>query len=129
VPSKLLDCGVPTLADCEAWNLCFLTNFKNVLLLVWFEKLIFVAVLLYSCVDVSTFTSAVLRVRQSVTLLLVQWPKFSPRPVHIGFVVGRVALGQGFLWVLWFFLASTIPPLFRTHSFSYIILATDRTFK
>jgi len=68
-------------------------------------------------------------VSQAVTCLLVQWPKFSPRPVHMGFVVGRVALGQDFLWVLLLSLVSTIPPLLHTHSFSYVALATDSIFR
>ena len=32
-------------------------------------------------------------------------PRFNPRPVNVGFVVGKVTLGQVFLHVLRFFLS------------------------
>jgi hypothetical protein len=40
---------------------------------------------------------------------------FAPGSIHVGFVVDKVALGQGFLPVLRLFLASTIPPLLHIH--------------
>lgn len=34
---------------------------------------------------------------------VVAGPKFDPRPVHVAFLIDKVALRQGFLWVLRFF--------------------------
>jgi hypothetical protein len=42
-------------------------------------------------------------------------PGFTPRSVHMVFVVGKVALGQIFLQVLQFSSASVIPPLLHNH--------------
>jgi hypothetical protein len=39
----------------------------------------------------------------------------NPRPVCMGFVVDKVALGQDFLQVLWLFLVNIIPPVLHTH--------------
>jgi hypothetical protein len=47
--------------------------------------------------------------RQLVAGLSPQRPKFAPRSIHMGFVEDRVALGQGFLLVIWFFPVSIIP--------------------
>jgi hypothetical protein len=41
-------------------------------------------------------------------------PEFAPGSIHVGFVVGKVALGQVFLRVL-FSPASIIPPLLHIH--------------
>jgi hypothetical protein len=43
-------------------------------------------------------------------------PGFAPRPVHVGFVVDKVALGQVFLRVLRFSPVNTIQPLLHIHS-------------
>jgi hypothetical protein len=40
-----------------------------------------------------------------------QRPGFDPRSVHVGFVVDKVALGQGFLRVLRFSPVNFIPPV------------------
>jgi hypothetical protein len=39
------------------------------------------------------------------------------RSVQVGFVMDKVALGQGFVRVLWFFPVSIIPPLLCIYSF------------
>jgi hypothetical protein len=39
-------------------------------------------------------------------------------PIHVGFVVDKVALENIFLPVLQFFPVSIIPPLLQTHSFT-----------
>ena len=44
-----------------------------------------------------------------------QRPMYNVRPVHVGFLVGRVALGQVFVEVLWFSPVSVIPPMLHTH--------------
>jgi len=41
-----------------------------------------------------------------------------PRPVCVGFVVDRVALGQVFLLVVQFYPISIVPPLLHAHSFT-----------
>jgi hypothetical protein len=47
-------------------------------------------------------------------------PGFSPRPVHVGFVMDMVALGQIFPPRTWFSLFSVIPPFLHTYiSFTY----------
>jgi hypothetical protein len=60
-------------------------------------------------------------------------PKLCPRPVHVGFVVGKVALEYFLLRVLQIFPVSMIPPMLTTHSFIYhrlyVILATDSVLK
>jgi hypothetical protein len=38
----------------------------------------------------------------------LRWTGFDPRPVRVRFVVDNVALGQGFLQVLWIFAISVI---------------------
>jgi len=44
--------------------------------------------------------------------LLPYRPRFNPRPVHVGFVVDKVTLGQVFLQVLQVFPVSVIPHYF-----------------
>jgi len=44
---------------------------------------------------------------------------FNPRPVHVGFVVDRVALRQVFLQVLRFPTIIVIPPVLHIHLFIY----------
>jgi len=51
-----------------------------------------------------------------VTGLAPEMPRFSSRPVHVGFVVYKMALGQDFLPVLQFSPFSIIPPMLHTHS-------------
>jgi hypothetical protein len=38
-------------------------------------------------------------------------PEFNPRAIHVGFVIDKVGLGQGFPWVLRFSPASIIQPV------------------
>jgi hypothetical protein len=45
------------------------------------------------------------------------WPGFNPRPVHVGFTVDEVTLGQAFLRVLKFPPFNVIPPVLHTHFF------------
>jgi len=56
---------------------------------------------------------------------------FSPRPVHVGFLVCRVTVGEIFVWVLRFPHVSVIPPLL--YSFvcdrGYINAAVDSVIK
>ena len=50
------------------------------------------------------------------------WPwrtGFSPKPIHVGFVVNTVVLGQVFLPVPQRSPVSVIPPTLHTHSFAY----------
>ena len=54
-----------------------------------------------------------------VANLSLQRRGFNPRPVHVGFVVDRVAVGQFSLGLLLFSPVSIIPPLLHTHSFTY----------
>jgi len=42
-------------------------------------------------------------------------PGFDLGPVHVRFVVAKLALGQGFLRVLRCYPVSIIPPILRTH--------------
>jgi hypothetical protein len=55
------------------------------------------------------------------------------RPVHIGFVVDKVTLGQVFLWELYIYRVTIISPMLHTVSFiyclQYIILAIDSVIK
>jgi hypothetical protein len=44
--------------------------------------------------------------------------KFDSRPVHVGFVVDKVALGRFFLRTLQFFSVIIIPPMLHTHLLS-----------
>ena len=60
-------------------------------------------------------------------------PGFDPWLVHVEFVMGKIALGQVFLSVLFSFVSS-IPPMLHTFhlattNFFYIILANDSTVK
>jgi len=48
-------------------------------------------------------------------------PVFGPRSDYMRFVVGKVALGQGFLRVLRLSRVSVIPPTLRTHFHLHVI--------
>ena len=50
-----------------------------------------------------------------VTGLSLQRHQFNPRPMHLGFVADKVALGQVFLQVLGFSLVSIIPLMFHNY--------------
>ena len=54
-----------------------------------------------------------------VANLSLQRRGFDARPVRVGFVVDRVAVGQFSLGLLHFTRVSTIPPMLHTHSFTY----------
>jgi len=60
-------------------------------------------------------------------------PGFNPRPLHVEFVVDKVALGLDFLRVCRFSSANKILPVPNTHSFSdyrrYIIVAIESVVK
>lgn len=64
---------------------------------------------------------------QAVACLSLWRLNFSPMPVHIGFIVDKVAMGQIFLNMVWFF----ILPLLHIHSSfaDYTILPIDSTIK
>jgi hypothetical protein len=53
-------------------------------------------------------------------------PGLDPRPVHVRFVVDRVALGQVFHRVPWFSSVSIIPPVLHIHLHLHVAL-TRRT--
>lgn len=55
------------------------------------------------------------RCRQLVTSLSPQLPGFEPRPIHVAFVVYKVALRQVSFQVVWFSSVSFISPMFHTH--------------
>jgi hypothetical protein len=52
------------------------------------------------------------QLRQLVTSFSLWRPKFSPRPVHLGFMVDKIALGQHCCIVLQFSQVCIIPPKF-----------------
>jgi hypothetical protein len=54
--------------------------------------------------------------RRSVAGLSTRRLKINPRPVHVPFMVGKVALRQVFLYVLWLWPVRIISVLFHTHS-------------
>jgi hypothetical protein len=56
---------------------------------------------------------------QAVTGLSARKPGLNARPVHVGFVVDKVAVGQGLLRVHQFSPASIIPPVLLAHAFIY----------
>jgi len=61
--------------------------------------------------------------------LSLQRHGFDSRPVHMGFVVELMAMGEVFLQILWFSPVSNIPPLLNIHisltyNWHYTILAT-----
>jgi hypothetical protein len=64
---------------------------------------------------IETFSRAVPWLWPLVAWLSPRRPGLNPRPVRVGFVVGKVALGQAFLRVLWFSSVSTIPPVLHIH--------------
>jgi hypothetical protein len=66
---------------------------------------------------------AVRQLRWLVADLSPRRPGLAPRPVYVGFVVGKVALGRGFLRVLRFAPDNIIPPLI--HIYSYINWGMD----
>jgi branched-subunit amino acid transport protein len=51
---------------------------------------------------------------------------FDPRPVHVRFVVDKVALGQTFLRVLRFIHVSIIPQLLQTNLFNNTLIRKTR---
>jgi hypothetical protein len=52
------------------------------------------------------------RVMVRIVMSPHRWrPRFDHRSLCVGFVVDKVALGQVFLWVLWFSPLSVIPPV------------------
>jgi len=59
---------------------------------------------------------AVPYLRRLVAGLSLWGPEFYSRPLHMIFMVDEVALGQGFLRALLFFLFAIIPPMCHTHS-------------
>ena len=69
--------------------------------------------------------------RQLVAGLSLWTLIFSPMSVHMGFMVDKVALGQIFLNIAWFFPVIIILPLLHIHSSvaDYTVLATDSTVK
>jgi hypothetical protein len=48
--------------------------------------------------------------------LSAQRPIFDPRPVYVGFLVDKVALGEVYLPVFRFYAVSIIPLMLRIHS-------------
>jgi hypothetical protein len=74
--------------------------------------------------------SAMPFLRHLVHGLSLQSPGFNVRVVHVGFLVGRVALGQSFPRVLKFSLAAVIHPVLCNHTLficrlSHVIVAVD----
>jgi hypothetical protein len=59
---------------------------------------------------------AVPKLRRLVAGLSLQRPVFARRPVHVGFVVDKVAMRQVFLRVFRFSPVNIILPLLHTHS-------------
>ena len=55
-----------------------------------------------------------------------QRPGFDPRPVHVRFVVDKVALGQAFLRVLRFIHVRIIPQLIHAHLFNNTLIRKTR---
>jgi hypothetical protein len=51
---------------------------------------------------------------------------FDPRPVYMGFVVNKVALGQVFLRVLHLSPVSIIPPMLHSSSFICLLLSIEK---
>jgi hypothetical protein len=76
-----------------------------------------------------TVTLSLQWLRQIVITLETWRYRFNPRPVHMGFLVDRVVLGQVFLQILQSSHVRIIPPMFHFHSFlyhlCYIILEID----
>jgi hypothetical protein len=66
-----------------------------------------------------TVTLPLLWMRQLVTTLETWRSSFKPRPVHVGFLVDTVALGQVFLQIIQSYHVRIIPPVFDFHSFIY----------
>jgi hypothetical protein len=74
--------------------------------------------------------SAMPFLRHLVYGLSLQRPGFNVRAVHVGFMVGRVALGQSFHRVLKFSLATVIHPVLCNHTLficrlSHVIVVVD----
>ena len=61
------------------------------------------------------------RLRQLVAGLLPRRPVFHPRPVHVRFVMEKLALGQVFLQLLTFYHISIIQPALRTNRLPIIL--------
>ena len=62
------------------------------------------------------YKSAMPYLRQLVHGLSLQGPGFNARAVHVGFMVGRMALGQSFPRAHKFSLATVIHPMFCNHT-------------
>ena len=56
-------------------------------------------------------------------------PGLYSSPVHVKFVVDKVALGQGFLQVLWVSPVSVIPPMIHTHYHLNVVLPRTKRVK
>jgi hypothetical protein len=56
-------------------------------------------------------------IRRLVGDLSPRMTGFKPRPDHVGFVLGILALVEIFLRVLWFPLMGIVPPPFHPYSF------------
>ena len=66
--------------------------------------------------------------RQLLADVSLRRPGFDPRPVHVNFVMGKVALGQVFvIVVLRFPPVSVIPPVSRTHRHVHVVLPKGQT--
>lgn len=57
--------------------------------------------------------------RPLVASLSTRQHQFNPRSAHVGFVVDKLTIDQGFLLVYQLSSAFTIPTLFHAHSFLY----------
>lgn len=66
-------------------------------------------------------TTLVNSLRRLVTGFSPQRRKFNNKVVHMAFVVGKVAMGQVFLWIFWFSRPTIIPPVLHTHLLSGIV--------
>jgi hypothetical protein len=64
--------------------------------------------MLYRYISVKGYVMAL---RQLVTSLSLWRPRVDHKPIHMGLVVDKVAVGQVFLQVLQFSLISIIPPM------------------
>ena len=86
-----------------------------------FETLMVVDITLFSnvlhCRGIATFQQSCILIYKSIYKITQTFCRsgFNHRPVHMGFMVDKVALGQVFLRVLWFFPVCTIPPMLHIH--------------
>ena len=77
-----------------------------------FSMVLFLAFVTASSHPPPTVSSIISAVSYSL-LITEAW--FNPRPVHVGFVVDRVALRQDFPQVLWFPTIIIVPPVLHIH--------------